>query len=246
MLSIFKKFKRETLDFSSLETDMHSHLIPGIDDGAKTIDKSIAYIKGLKKLGFQRVITTPHIMGEHYPNTPQIIEEGLCVLKNALLKEQIDIEITAAAEYFIDDYFIELLDSDEPLLTLPGNRLLIEFSTFAPPANFFDILFRLKTKGYYPILAHPERYVYYVNQFEIFKEFKKKGCILQLNLLSLVGHYGVVQKKLAQKLMEAQLIDFAGTDLHHGGHLETLKKVLNNRQVQRYLKSYPFLNKELN
>lgn len=242
MLSFFKKFIQPSLDFSVLKTDMHSHLIPGIDDGAKTVEKSVAYIKGLQQLGFKKLITTPHVMGEYYPNTPEIIQMGLEQLKVALASENIDISITVAAEYFVDDFFVDLLNEDLPLLTLPDNRLLIEFSTFAPPANFQEILFRLKTMGYQPILAHPERYVYYANQVEIFQDFKAKGCALQVNLLSLIGHYGALQKKLANQLLKAELIDFAGTDLHHGGHIEELKKVLKNRQVQQLLMNYQFKN----
>lgn len=242
LLSFLKKIRKPSVDFSVLATDMHSHLIPGIDDGAKSVEKSVAYIKELQRLGFKKLITTPHIMGEYYPNTPEIIQAGLETLKNALATEKIDLPIEVAAEYFIDDFFVELLDSEAPLLTLAGNRLLIEFSTFAPPSNFQEILFRLKTMGYQPILAHPERYVYYANQFEIFQEFKSKGYALQVNLLSLIGHYGSLQKKLAHRMMKANLIDFAGTDLHHGGHIEVLEKVLANRQVQGYLKNYSFKN----
>lgn len=245
MLSFFKQFSKKKVDFSALVTDMHSHLIPGIDDGAKTMEKSIAYIKALKELGFEKIITTPHIMGEYYPNTPEIIEIGLVKLKKALVEAEISMEISAAAEYFIDDSFVELLDKKMPLLTLPENRLLIEFSTFAPPVNFQEILFRLNTLGYQPILAHPERYVYYAEKFEIFREIKEKGCALQVNLLSLVGHYGRLQKKLANQLMKENLIDFAGTDLHHGGHLEMLKKSLLNSKIQKYLQNYPFLNSKL-
>jgi len=221
---------------------MHSHLVPGIDDGAKTVDKSVAYIKELKNLGFKKIITTPHIMGEHYPNTPEIIQRGLAKLKNALTEVEIEIEISAAAEYFVDDYFVDLLNQEKPLLTLPDNHLLIEFSTFAPPSNFQEVLFRLNTLGYKPILAHPERYVYYAEKFNFFHETKAKGCALQVNLLSLIGHYGGLQKKLAHRLMKEKLIDFAGTDLHNGGHIEVLKKLIQNRQMQSYLRNYPFLN----
>lgn len=245
MFSFLKRFNHSTVDVSSLKTDMHSHLIPGIDDGAKTIQKSVAYIQGLADLGYQKIITTPHIMGEFYPNTPAIILAGLDELRAAIVKANISVELEAAAEYFVDDYFVELLDSEAPLLTLPGNRLLIEFSTFAPPANFFEILFRLKTLGYHPILAHPERYIYYAKQFEIFKAFKTKGCALQINFLSLIGHYGTLQKKLAHQLLKAELVDMVGTDLHHNGHLELLQKCLKNKKIKSYLKNYPFHNSSL-
>lgn len=245
MLSFFKRFTSSTIDFSSLKTDMHSHLIPGIDDGAKSLEKSVAYIKGLVDLGYQKIITTPHIMGDHYPNTPDIILSGLEEVRLAVAQANISVELNAAAEYFVDDYFVELLDAEQPLLTLPGNRLLIEFSTFAPPANFFEILFRLKTLGYYPILAHPERYVYYANEFKIFQEFKTKGCALQVNLMSLIGHYGGLQKKLAHQLFKSELVDFVGTDLHHNGHLEILSKCLKNKKLKSYLQNYPLLNSSL-
>jgi tyrosine-protein phosphatase YwqE len=245
LLSFFKKNAKPSLNFSVLQVDMHSHLIPGIDDGAKTVEKSVTYIKALQELGFKKIITTPHIMGEYYPNTPATILAGLEQLKIALAKENITLPITVAAEYFVDDFFVDLLDTEAPLLTLPNNQLLIEFSTFAPPANFQEILFRLKTMGYQPILAHPERYVYYANQVEVFQDFKSKGCALQVNLLSLIGHYGGLQKKLAHQLLKARLIDYAGTDLHHGGHIEELKKMLKNRHVQKLLMDYQFKNRLL-
>ena len=224
---------------------MHAHLIPGIDDGAKTVEKSIEYIEGLVKLGYQKLIATPHIMGEYYPNSPEIIQNGLEKLKKGLQQAGITIPVTAAAEYFLDDYFLDLLERKEPLLTLTDNLLLIEFSTFAPPANFQAILFQLTTMGYRPVLAHPERYIYYANNLNFFKEIKSKDCMLQVNLLSLTGHYGPQQKKLAHQLMQSKLIDFAGTDLHHNGHLEILAKGLKKQDLQKYLTSYPFLNNNL-
>ena len=244
MLSFFKRFQKTDSDFKPLVTDMHSHLIPGIDDGSKTIEKSVEYIEGLIDLGYQKIITTPHIMGDHYPNTPKTILSGLEELKAALVKKNISIPISAAAEYFVDDYFVELLDSKTQLLTLPGNRILIEFSTFAPPSNGLETVFRLKTMGYQPVLAHPERYVYYANQFEIFEKLKSTGCELQLNLLSPIGHYGSLQKKLAKQLLKNDLIDFVGTDLHHGGHLDILRKSLKNNNLQ-FLNKSVFKNTDL-
>ena len=244
MFSFLKRFQKGEVNFDVLKTDMHSHLIPGIDDGSKSIEKSVEYIEGLIDLGFEKIITTPHIMGDHYPNTPEIILSGLEELKAALKKKNISIPINAAAEYFVDDYFVELLDSKSQLLTLPINRILIEFSTFAPPSNGLEIIFRLKTMGYQPVLAHPERYVYYANQFEIFEKLKSTGCELQLNLLSPIGHYGSLQKKLAHQLLKKGLIDFVGTDLHHGGHLDILRKSLKNKNLQ-FLNKLAFKNSDL-
>ena len=244
MFSFLKRFQKGEVNFDVLKTDMHSHLIPGIDDGSKSIEKSVEYIEGLIDLGFQKIITTPHIMGDHYTNTPEIILSGLEELKAALKKKNISIPISAAAEYFVDDYFVELLDSKTQLLTLPGNRILIEFSTFVPPSNGLEIIFRLKTMGYQPVLAHPERYVYYANQFDIFEKLKLTGCELQLNVLSPIGHYGSLQKKLANQLLKKGLIDFVGTDLHHGGHLDILRKSLTNKNLQ-FLNKPDFRNTDL-
>ncbi len=244
MFSFLKRFQKGEVSFNVLKTDMHSHLIPGIDDGAKTLEKSVEYVVGLIDLGFQNIITTPHIMGDHYPNTPETILSGLEELKAALKKKNISIPISAAAEYFVDDYFIELLDSKTQLLTLPGNRILIEFSTFAPPSNGLEIIFRLKTMGYQPVLAHPERYAYYANQFDVFEKIKSAGCELQLNALSPIGHYGNLQKKLAHQLLKKGLIDFVGTDLHHGGHLDILRKSLKNKNLQ-FLTNSVFKNTDI-
>lgn len=225
---------------------MHSHLIPGIDDGAKNMDKSLAYLRAMQDLGFEKIITTPHISQDYYPNTPEIIKEGLQALREAMTEAGIALEVEAAAEYYADEFFVELLDSKTELLTFSGKKVLFEFSTFAAPGNAPELIFELKAKGYEPVLAHPERYVYYADNFDIFKEFKRRGCALQVNLLSLIGHYGPQQKKLAHLLISNQLTDYLGTDLHHAGHIDLLqKKVLKDKRVQKYLRDYPFKNKSL-
>lgn len=242
MFNFFKRNKELKADFSFLKTDIHSHLIPGIDDGSKTIDQSLTMIRQLIDLGFQKIVTTPHIMGEYYPNSPETIKSGLKELKKALVDQNIDIDISAAAEYYIDDFFEELLSSNTELLTFSDNYLLIEFSTFASPANVYEIIFQLKTKGYQPILAHPERYLYYENKYEAFEKLKKMGCFFQVNLLSLAGHYGDKQKKLGIKLLESGWVDFLGTDLHRSAHIEKLNNIANDRKVQKLLNQIEFKN----
>jgi len=224
---------------------MHSHILPGIDDGAKSTAKSVEYIKGLQALGYQKFIATPHILWDHYQNTPATINTALQELQVALQKAEMDVSIEAAAEYFVDEYFMDLLDRGEELMCISENKVLIEFSTFAPPANAFEVLFQMKTKGYSPVLAHPERYLYYGNQFELFQQFKKQGCALQLNTMSLIGHYGTPQKKLANQLLKFGLVDYLGTDLHHGGHLGVLSKVLKNSKLQAILASGELQNSAL-
>ncbi|MEM6963929.1 MAG: CpsB/CapC family capsule biosynthesis tyrosine phosphatase [Bacteroidota bacterium] len=240
MFSFFRKKRNSLPDLSYLTVDMHSHLIPNIDDGAKTIEDSITMILQLKELGFQKIITTPHIMGEYYPNTPQIIRAGLKKLTAALAEKNIDVEIEVAAEYYLDDYFIQLLESGERLLTLYDNFILVEFSMLAEPVNALDMIFQLKTKGYQPVLAHPERYLYFGKQFEKFKNLKTVGCDFQLNLLSLSGYYGLAQKKLAIKLLGAGLVDFLGTDLHRIRQIQSLGKI--DRSTRKMLSKLSFKN----
>ncbi len=223
---------------------MHSHLIPGIDDGAKTPEDAIHLIQRLVDMGFQKIITTPHIMSEYYPNSPAIIRAGLSNLQYELSKTAIRIEIEAAAEYFVDDTFLELLAANGELLTFAGQHILIETSTFSEPSNLFDAIFQLKARGYQPILAHPERYLYYGSQFDQFERIKSLGCELQVNLLSLAGHYGPEQKKLGLKLLKAGMVDYLGTDLHRASHAKRLEMDID-RKVMKLIKATPFKNVDL-
>ena len=245
MFSLFRKKSNIPVDFSFLGTDFHSHLIPGIDDGAKTLSDSIAMIKGLSDLGFTRIITTPHILGDYYPNTPEIIRTGLQKVKDGLKKARIDMPIEAAAEYFLDDYFEKLLEDNVELLSFGDKYILVEFSTFAEPQNEVNIIFQLKASGYQPILAHPERYLYFIDQFDQFEKLKAGGCLFQTNLLSLAGHYGESQKKLAVKLLKAGMVDFLATDLHRIGHLDKIQEVFQNRTLQQLLERTTFKNKNI-
>ncbi len=222
---------------------MHSHLIAGIDDGSKSIQDSTTMLLQLEKLGYKQIITTPHIMGEYYPNTPAIIRDGLKKLKSALIKENISIEIEAAAEYYLDDYFEKLLEEKQELLTFSGNHILVEFSMLSEPANAFDLIFQLKTRGYQPILAHPERYLYFEKSIEKFEKIKSLGCDLQVNLLSLGGYYGKSQKKLAIKLLRSNMVDYLGTDLHRVSQITHFSHL--DREVTKLLEKGNFKNKNL-
>jgi tyrosine-protein phosphatase YwqE len=247
---MFKLFSRsgsgkEKFDFSTLKVDMHSHLLPGIDDGAKSLEDSLELIRGMKALGYQKLITTPHIMWDMYKNTPSIIGEKLDLVRTAMQQEGIDIEIDAAAEYFLDEHIIQLLEKREPLLKISGNMVLTEFSMAFAPLNVKDILFEMQMSGYQPVLAHPERYVYLQHQKDFFVELKDAGCLFQLNLLSLTGGYGRSVADLAAWLMKNEFYDIAGTDLHHTGHLEALKKYQANHQLKDWLNTSKVLNTKL-
>lgn len=226
-----KLFKKEAPTKGGLEwlqTDMHSHLIPGIDDGSPNVEASIQLIRGLMDLGYKKVITTPHILWDMYPNTPEKINGGLELVRQRLKEEGIDFEIHAAAEYFIDEHFVNHLVAKQPLLTLKANLVLVEISTVTAPLDFREVLFELQMQDYKPVIAHPERYIYLKNNRDIFEDLKLSGCLLQLNLLSLVGHYGVAIQQLAEFLIKQGFYDFAGTDLHHVNHLPLIAKAASS------------------
>lgn len=230
-------------DFSSIKTDIHSHLIPGIDDGAKTMDDSIELIRAQYALGIRNFITTPHIMSDFFKNTPEIIIGGLNELRLVLKQENIDVQIDAAAEYYMDEGFVRKLDS-EPLLTFGDNYLLFEISYINAPENLRDIIFRIQSNGYKPILAHPERYPFYYNRFDEYKKIRDLDVKLQLNINSLSGYYGADAKRIAEKLIDANLIDLIGSDMHHQRHAAAMRMVCNEKYFSK-VASMDLLNKTI-
>ncbi len=211
--------------------DIHSHLLPGIDDGAATIEDTISLISQLKAIGVNECITTPHIINSVWNNTKQSIElkynETATLLKNE--SEAMAIK-SAAAEYMLDSFFFDMIKREESLLTLKDNYVLVEMSYLNAPHQLYDMIFELQMAGYIPILAHPERYLFYYNHFEEYHKLKKAGCLFQLNLLSTVGYYGVGVATLAQKLVNNEMYDFVGSDVHHENHIKAFsnKIVLKN------------------
>ena len=228
----FKKKESGNVDLSWLVTDMHSHLLPAIDDGSQDITSSVALIKGLAQFGYKKLITTPHIMWEVYPNTPDIITNGIENVRQAVNEAGIEIELHAAAEYFIDEHFQDLLRNKIPLLTLSGNIVLVEFSMVTAPMDLQQVIFEMEIQNYQPVIAHPERYIYLNRKKEFFDDLKASGCYFQLNLLSLSGHYGSSVQELAEYLLKKNYYDYAGTDLHHEKHLSLLQK-LPSSQLKR-------------
>lgn len=214
--------------------DIHSHLLPGIDDGSPDLETSIALIEKMSSYGIKNFITTPHILGDLHPNTPEIIRKKLDEVKKELINRNITgISIEAAAEYMLDEQFSMLLEQDAQLLTLKDNLVLVEMSYFSPPINLFEILFQMQLKGYKPVLAHPERYSSYHREPRIYQKLKNAGCLLQLNLLSLTEHYGIEVQKKAYKLISENMYDFVGTDTHHVNHLELLQKIATKKNFKK-------------
>ncbi|HEX4957162.1 MAG TPA: CpsB/CapC family capsule biosynthesis tyrosine phosphatase [Lacibacter sp.] len=248
MFGLFKKKAPQPVfngNYSGLHTDMHSHLLPGIDDGAPDVDTSILLIKGMMELGYKKFITTPHIYPDLYPNTAATIQQAHAVLTQRLQQEQIDVEIKAAAEYFIDEQFPERIERKEPLLTLHQNWVLVEISFISPPADLNETIFKMVVAGYQPVLAHPERYSFYHHNKEVFHQFRDRGCMLQVNVLSLLGYYGKSVQETARMLVKEQLVDLVGTDLHHTRHLQAMRHPALMAETDALLQTGRLLNPTL-
>lgn len=243
MFGLFKKVP-PLGSFGFLGVDMHSHLLPGIDDGAKDMAHSLKLIRALQEMGFRQLITTPHVMADLYPNTSAIIREQEAAVQRAMAEEGLSVSLSAAAEYLMDEGFEVLLERGE-LLTIPGKRVLVEMSFISAPPKLDQYLFQLQTKGYRPLLAHPERYLFLRDDFPRYQQIKSRGCEFQLNLLSLTGYYGKPVKENAVALLKAGLIDFLASDLHHERHVERLQAALEDRSLAKLLRGLAFRNLEL-
>ena len=241
-------FKKKKLDqpvnFSPLVTDMHSHLIPGIDDGAPDMITVLALLKQMSNLGFKKIITTPHIMADLYKNNEEIIKKGEAEVRKAIKKAGINIEFTAVAEYLIDEGFAPLL-KEKKLMAFGDNYILIELPYYSPPPNLSELLFELQVAGYKVILAHPERYVYWHNQFSKLVELKDREVYFQLNTISLSGYYSMPTKKLSEKLIDAGMIDFLGSDLHSFQYFRLIEKTLFEPALKKLVDSGTLKNAEL-
>jgi protein-tyrosine phosphatase len=235
MFGIFRKKeekKEATFDYSAIAVDMHSHVLPGIDDGAQNPQESVALVREMIALGIKKIIATPHIMVDYYRN-------ALELLKAELAKEQIDIPVEAAAEHYFDETF-ERRVVDGELMVMPGGHVLFEFSFITPPPNAAPVFQKLKDKGYKPILAHPERYPYL--DLDQLRGFRDWGVLLQINTISLTGYYGRESRKAAEAMIDNDLVDFISSDMHHLRHAEALRNALKLPYVERLMSDYPLKN----
>jgi tyrosine-protein phosphatase YwqE len=237
---IFPKKSKEPFDFSYLKTDVHSHLIPGIDDGSQSMEETISLLEKMIELGYERVITTPHIMSDYYPNTPETILAGLEDVRKEIKRLNLKIEIDAAAEYYYDEYFFDKI-KNKSLLTFNGNHVLFEFSFSSKPNNIKALIFELRSNNYQPVLAHFERYPYFFDDITYARTLREQGVKIQVNLSSITGHYGKPIMKQAQKLIDEKLVDLVGTDCHRMQHLQILEGSATNTYFHK-LKELDLIN----
>jgi protein-tyrosine phosphatase len=246
MFNFFKKKEIEEkkhFNYEQIMVDMHSHVLPGIDDGARTVEESVVLVKKMMALGIKKIIATPHIMADFYRNTPETINGALEILKAELKKQEIDIPIEAAAEHFFDEIFEKHVD-ERSLMTMGDNYVLFEYSFIEPPPNAYTVIQKMIEWGdYKPILAHPERYGYMST--DAILDMRDWGCYMQLNTISLTGYYGKHAKKIAETMIDMQLVDFISSDMHHLRHAAALRDALSLPYLEKVLFDYPLRNKML-
>lgn len=243
MFSFFRK-KETPPPAPSLRVDLHSHLIPGIDDGSQSMEESLLLLRGMEALGYGKLITTPHIMADAYRNTPETIREGLAALREAAGEAGIDVEIDAAAEYYLDDGFVGLVEAGK-LMTVNGTYLLFETSYVSKPLRTEEMIFEISSAGYTPVMAHPERYRYIRDPLKEYGRFKELGVLFQVNINSFGGHYGKSAKALAGFLSRNGMIDLLGSDVHHKKHVESLKAVFDSEAYREIYAKNKILNNML-
>ena len=219
--SFFFKKKQQRLFEGFI--DIHNHVLPGIDDGSKSVDQSLEMLNIYADLGIQKVITTPHIYKDLYPNTKQSIQTAFTLLSEASKNHSVEI-IGYAAEYMVDEFFMNEISTETPLLNCFDEHVLIEIPFFGQLKRLNEALFILLNKGHLPILAHPERYTALQTIKEV-EYLKHKGAQMQLNALSLIGFYGPEVQKKASLWLQKGLYDLIGTDAHNPLQLRKLKEI---------------------
>ena len=242
MIKFFNsKPKNTTLPFL---VDIHSHLLPGLDDGVKSMEETVYILKTLEKIGYKKIITTPHVMSEHYPNSDLDIMSKLEETRAYISKHHLNIQLDAAAEYYLDENLMSRLNNAENFLKFGDNYLLFETPFYNKPVFLEEFIFNANTQGYKPILAHPERYSYLHDNKKLLEKLKNMNLLFQMNILSLTGFYSVEVKRSALNLLKSNMIDFVGTDCHNTVQINEIANKINSRNF-RLLSSQHILNQSL-
>lgn len=231
------------IDLSVLHTDIHSHLIPGIDDGSPDMDTSLALLKELEMLGYKKIITTPHVKTEYFQNDVTKLDDLCERLRRAARFEGIKLDIEVGAEHLLDEEVNQRIKNGQ-FKTFGDNYLLVELPFMFPPFGLDGYIFELQLAGYKLILAHPERYLYWLNDFNQFIRLKDSGVLFQVNIISLGNYYGKDVYNLAKKLIDNNMVELLGTDTHSAKHIEAVRKSCSSSLLKKLLESGRIINKE--
>jgi tyrosine-protein phosphatase YwqE len=241
---VFSFLKPKAQNPNPILTDIHSHLLPQLDDGVSTFEEAEQLIQQFIKLGYTKLITTPHIMSDFYRNEPGQIQDQLDSLNQHLVTQKIEICVEAAAEYYLDEVLIGKVKENERLLTFGNRYLLFETNFLTEPFQLNEFIFAVTTQGYRPVLAHPERYQYLVNNFEKVEDLRNRGVLFQINIPSILGAYSKPIQKLAVQLIEKGYVEFLGSDCHNQLQMEVLKTAGKDKNYKKAL-NLPLLNRSL-
>lgn len=241
---MFNWLRNRTSDLPAVRVDIHSHLLPGLDDGVSNFNQAEEIIRRLINFGYSHLVITPHVMSDAYRNTPNGILSRLEELKQYLAEKEININLAAAAEYYLDESLMRMVESDEPLLTLGNKHLLFETNFISEPFNLRQFIFLATAKGYKPVLAHPERYLYLQNDLDKVQDLIDRGVTMQLNISSLTGYYSKSVQQMANKLVDRGMIHWVGTDCHHLQHAILIGDARRTRHFRKAL-TLPLLNNTL-
>jgi len=244
LFSLFKKKESGPSTVSPLKVDIHSHLVPAIDDGIQSIEEGLEILREMEALGYEKVITTPHTMQGSYDNTPETILGGMGKMQAAAKEAGINIIMEAATEYYLDESFMARLENDEPLMTFGNNYVLFETSFMSAPPFLKEATFLMNVKGYKPVYAHPERYPYLMEDPGLLEEMIDRQVIFQLNVVSLAGAYGKPVQKFAEKMVDRGIIGMVGTDCHNMGHIQYVKQAIQTKHYKKLMQT-PLLNNTL-
>jgi protein-tyrosine phosphatase len=241
---VFNWFTKEQKIQNPLLVDMHSHLLPGLDDGVQTLEDSLAVINALRTFGYTKLITTPHIIADTYRNSAETILPKLAELNSFLASKNINFKVEAAAEYYLDEALMQKVSADEPLLTFGKNFLLFETNFLNEPFVLKEFIFSATTKGYRLILAHPERYIYLHDNYAKVQDLLDRGVLFQVNLISLTGYYSKPAQRLAEKLITNKHVNFLGTDCHTFQQIALLQQAFRSKYFTKAI-SLPLMNNQL-
>ncbi|MDR0971612.1 MAG: hypothetical protein LBM25_04425 [Bacteroidales bacterium] len=247
MFNIFKKkdkLLKEDISLSALKTDIHSHLIPNVDDGSKSMEESISLIRQLKSFGYEKVITTPHVFYNSFPDGIEVLDEKLKELQREVERNNINIEIALGCELLLDEDVSDRMEKKQ-IRTFSDNYLLVEFPMNTLPMAYENWLFDLQLRGYKLVLAHPERFLYFFEDKRKYALLKDREIIFQSNIASISGYYGEDVRKAVEYLIKENMVELLGTDCHGQRHIEAIKRTLRNPLLEQLILSGKLINNKL-
>ncbi len=247
MLSIFNLFKSKVDPiFEILGVDMHNHLLPGVDDGSKSIEMTMSCIRTMWEVGYKKIYVTPHFQFPRFPNDEEDIKQRYLEMCKVIRGEGIEMElIGVGGEYRIDDSFEQRANKNRFLTIGKEEYVLLELSLHHPRMGFEQTIYDLQMQDREVILAHPERYVYLDNNSKQLEKLKDQGVLFQCNVLSLSGFYGREAKRKALDMIDRGWIDFLGTDMHNEVYAKALRDATKSRTLWKVLEKYEFMNSRM-